>query len=106
MNMTRPQFDALMGQVLDLHPGVADIIITTGKPIQAEVDGELKDAVTTPDLGRLSALITKAMALALMGENARLQKALAAKGSCDLSYALPGRGRFRVNIFSQRAAPR
>jgi len=104
MNMTRPQFDALMGQVLDLHPGVADIIITTGKPIQAEVDGELKDAVTTPDLGRLSALITKAMALALMGENARLQKALAAKGSCDLSYALPGRGRFRVNIFSQRGS--
>jgi len=68
------------------------------------VDGVLKDAVTTPDLGRLSALITKAMALALMGENARLQKALAAKGSCDLSYALPGRGRFRVNIFSQRGS--
>jgi twitching motility protein PilT len=104
MNMTRPQFDALMTQVLDLHPDVADVIITTGKPIQAEVDGELKDAVTTPDLGRLSALITKAMALALMGENARLQKALASKGSCDLSYALPGRGRFRVNIFSQRGS--
>jgi twitching motility protein PilT len=104
MNMTRPQFDALMTQVLELHPNVADVIITTGKPIQAEVDGELKDAVTTPDLGRLSALITKAMALALMGENARLQKALASKGSCDLSYALPGRGRFRVNIFSQRGS--
>jgi pilus retraction protein PilT len=104
MNMTRPQFDALMTQVLDLHPDVADVIITTGKPIQAEVDGELKDAPTTPDLGRLSALVTKAMALALMGENARLQKALASKGSCDLSYALPGRGRFRVNIFSQRGS--
>jgi twitching motility protein PilT len=104
MNMTRPQFDALMTQVLELHPNVADVIITTGKPIQAEVDGELKDAVTTPDLGRLSALITKAMALALMGENARLQKALASKGSCDLSYALPGRGRFRVKIFSQRGS--
>jgi len=102
--MTRPQFDALMGQVLDLHPEVADIIITTGKAIQAEVHGELKDAATTPDLGKLSALITKAMALALIGENARLQKALASKGSCDLSYALPGKGRFRVNIFSQRGS--
>jgi twitching motility protein PilT len=104
MSMTRSQFDALMAQVLDQHPEVADVIITTGKPIQAEVHGELKDAVTQPDLGKLSALVTKAMALALMGENARLQKALTSKGSCDLSYALPGRGRFRVNIFSQRGS--
>jgi len=104
MNMTRAQFDGLMGQVLEQHPDVADVIITTGKAIQAEVHGELKDAVTTPDLGRISPLLTKAMALALIGENARLQKALPAKGSCDLSYALPGKGRFRVNIFSQRGS--
>lgn len=104
MNMTRAQLDALMAQVLDLFPNVADIIATTGKPIQAEVDGRLKDAVTTPDLGKLSALVTKAMAVALMGENLRLQKTLAAKGSCDLSYAIPGRGRFRANIFSQRGS--
>lgn len=104
MNMTRQQFDGLMAQVLEQHPDVADVIITTGKAIQAEVHGELKDAITTPDLGRLSALLTKAMALALIGENARLQKALAGKGSCDLSYALPGKGRFRVNIFSQRGS--
>lgn len=104
MNMTRQQFDALMTQVLDRFPEVADVIITTGKPIQAEVDGELTDAPTTPDLGRLSPLATKSMALALIGENARLQKALASRGSCDLSYALAGRGRFRVNIFSQRGS--
>jgi twitching motility protein PilT len=104
VNMTRAQLDALMAQVLELHPEVADIIITTGKPIQAEVHGTLKDAVTTPDLGKLSALVTKAMAVALMGENLRLQKTLAAKGSCDLSYAIPGRGRFRANIFSQRGS--
>ena len=45
--MTRPQFDGLMAQVLELHPEVADVIITTGKPIQAEVHGTLKDAITT-----------------------------------------------------------
>ncbi|MHC1752971.1 type IV pilus twitching motility protein PilT [Humidesulfovibrio sp.] len=104
MNMTRAQFDGLMAQVLEQHPDVADVIITTGKAIQAEVHGELKDAVTTPDLGKISPLLTKAMALALIGENARLQKALSGKGSCDLSYALPGKGRFRVNIFSQRGS--
>jgi len=104
VNMTRAQLDGLMAQVLELHPEVADIIMTTGKPIQAEVHGSLKDVVTTPDLGKLSALVTKAMAVALMGENLRLQKTLAAKGSCDLSYAIPGRGRFRANIFSQRGS--
>jgi len=104
VSMTRQQFDALMAQVLERHPDVADIIITTGKPIQAEVHGDLKDAPTAPDLGKLSPLMTKAMALTLIGENARLQKSLAGKGSCDLSYALPGKGRFRVNIFSQRGS--
>ena len=104
MNMTRAQLDGLMAQVLELYPEVSDIVITTGKQIQAEVDGSLKTAVTTPDLGKLSPLVTKAMALALMGENLRLQKALAAKGSCDLSYAIPGKGRFRANIFSQRGS--
>ena len=104
MNMTRQQLDAIMTQVLDLFPNVSDVVLTTGKVIQAEVDGVLRDAIINPDLGRLSPLVTKAMALALIGENARLQKSLAAKGSCDLSYALTGRGRFRVNIFSQRGS--
>ncbi len=104
MNMTRAQLDGLMTQVLDQHPEVAEVILTTGKQIQAEVHGSLTDAVTSPDLGKLSPLLTKAMALALIGENARLQKTLAARGSCDLSYAIPGRGRFRANIFSQRGS--
>lgn len=104
MNMTRAQLDGLMTQVLDQHPEVAEVILTTGKQIQAEIHGSLTDAVTSPDLGKLSPLLTKAMALALIGENARLQKTLAARGSCDLSYAIPGRGRFRANIFSQRGS--
>lgn len=102
--MTRQQFDALMAQVLETAPEMSDLVLTTGKAIQAEIHGELTDVPTNPELGRLSALVTKAMALALIGENPRLQKALALKGSCDLSYALPGRGRFRVNIFSQRGS--
>lgn len=104
MSMTRQQFDGLMARILDQHPEVADIICTTGKPIQAEVHGELIDADASPGLGRLTATVTQGLALALLGENARLQKTLTSRGSCDLSYALPGRGRFRVNIFSQRGS--
>jgi twitching motility protein PilT len=104
MSVTRAQFDAIMNQVLDFAPEVSDVIITTGKPIQAERHGKLTDVPVQPDLGRLSGAHTKAFAMCLIGDNARMQKTLVGRGSCDLSYALPGRARFRVNIFSQRGS--
>ena len=39
----------------------------------------------------------------LINQDRRLTKDLLAQGSCDLSYGLPGKARFRVNIFSQGA---
>lgn len=104
MSLTREQFDKIMNQILDFAPEVSDIIITTGKNIQAERHGKLTDVPITPDLGKLSGAHTKAMAMCLIGDNARMQKTLVGRGSCDLSYALPGRARFRVNIFSQRGS--
>ncbi|MFW5730989.1 MAG: type IV pilus twitching motility protein PilT, partial [Desulfonatronovibrionaceae bacterium] len=44
----------------------------------------------------------EAMAMAMMGRNIRLYKDQLQTGSCDLSYDLPGRARFRVNIFGQK----
>ncbi|MBU1163456.1 MAG: PilT/PilU family type 4a pilus ATPase, partial [Proteobacteria bacterium] len=41
-------------------------------------------------------------ALNLLNQNRRLIENLISAGSCDLSYELPGKARFRVNIFSQR----
>lgn len=40
--------------------------------------------------------------LNLVGKDRRNIQHLLTHGSCDLSYHLPGRARFRVNIFSQR----
>ncbi|MGE4552552.1 MAG: type IV pilus twitching motility protein PilT [Desulfovibrionaceae bacterium] len=100
--MERKQLDALMGQVLDFGPKLSDIIITAGKRLQAEMDGVLGDVPTKPDLGVLTPELTKAFALALIAGNKRLAADLTERGSCDCSYALGTRARFRVNIFKQR----
>src|SRR5581483_5329777 len=40
----------------------------------------------------------------LIGDNKQGKEALETSGSCDVSYRLPGRCRFRVNIFQQRGS--
>src|SRR5262249_46346934 len=45
---------------------------------------------------------TEVFALNLINNDRRLLSLLVKEGSCDSSYALPGKARFRVNIFSQR----
>ena len=42
------------------------------------------------------------IALNLINQERRLTEAVLKTGSCDTSYTLPGKARFRVNIFSQR----
>jgi twitching motility protein PilT len=42
------------------------------------------------------------LALNLIRNDRRLTEILLTEGSCDSSYELPGKARFRVNIFSQR----
>jgi twitching motility protein PilT len=102
--MLRSQLDHLIGQVLDHAAETSDIIFTAGKPLQAEVHGKLADVPLNPELGPLLPFHTESVALAIMGTNERLHADLAAHGSCDTSYYLPGRARFRVNIFSQRGS--
>src|SRR5207247_9709447 len=41
-------------------------------------------------------------AMALLQENAEAAERLVQTGTADLSYSLPSRARFRVNIFQQR----
>ncbi len=55
-----------------------------------------------PVIQRLTAFQTEAIALCLIRSNRRLLRILLSTGSCDLSYSIPGRARFRVNIFSQQ----
>lgn len=100
--MLRSQMDQIIDQALLAAPRLSDIIFTAGKPIQAEVDGELRDIQTEPDLGRLKPFQTESLARVAMGQNFRLYKDQVRSGSCDLTYVLPKKARFRVNVFNQR----
>ena len=102
--MQRSQLDRLIGQIMDNAPDTSDIILTVGKPIQTEVHGKLINAVTRPDLGSLTPFQVEAMAMCMMGSNLRLYRDQVKSGSCDLSYELPGRFRFRVNILGQQGS--
>lgn len=102
--MLRSQLDHIIGQILDYAPETSDIIFTAGKPLQAEVHGKLSEAPVRPAVGELLPFQTESVAFALMGPNIRLFRDLVDRGSCDLAYQLPGRSRFRVNIFSQRGS--
>ncbi len=100
--MLRSQFDHMVAQILDYAPKTSDIIFTVGKKIQAEVDGELKDISINPDPGILKPWHTESIVECLLNRNMILYKDLIKTGSCDLSYELRGRSRFRVNVFNQK----
>jgi len=89
-------------KILAVSDDISDIIITEGHPFQAEIDGVLNPVYFEPVIQRLTAFQTEAIALCLIRSNRRLLRILLSTGSCDLSYSIPGRARFRVNVFSQQ----
>ncbi|MCF8104081.1 MAG: PilT/PilU family type 4a pilus ATPase [Desulfohalobiaceae bacterium] len=99
--LLRSQLDHLIGQILQQLPDLSDIILTVGKPVQAEVHGVLQDVVPDPDPGPLVPWHLESMAVCMLAGNMRLYLDLVQSGSCDLSYEVRGQGRFRVNIFQQ-----
>jgi twitching motility protein PilT len=100
--MRKKELDDLLNHILDEHPQLSDVNFTVGKPPQAEVDGELLPVCRDLDLPELTPFHTEMIVLNLIGRDRRNIEHLLAHGSCDLSYYLTGRARFRVNIFSQR----
>jgi twitching motility protein PilT len=81
---------------------VSDLNITVDRPLQVESSGELVGVPVTPAVERLTPFQTEIFALNLINGDRRLCEFLVEQGSCDSSYWLPGKARFRVNIFSQR----
>jgi len=100
--VTRKEFDLILTRMLDADPRLSDINFTVGRPLQAEVDGLLKAVCHDLGIESLTPFHTEMMMLNLIGRDRRNIQHLLTHGSCDLSYHLPGRARFRVNIFSQR----
>ena len=100
--MRKQEIDYILTQMLDSHENISDLNITVGKPLQVESAGQLLPVETEPAFPDLTPFQTEIFALNLIGHDRRLTDHLINHGSCDLSYELPGKARFRVNIFSQR----
>ncbi len=100
--MRKADVDYILGRMLESHDNVSDLNFTVARPPQVEVSGELTPVVVDPRLENLTPFQTETLALHLMQCDRRLSQLLISQGSCDCSYALSGKARFRVNIFQQR----
>ena len=100
--MRRNELDYILATMLDFRANVSDLIFTVDKPPQIEAEGILLPVPLDPPVEALTAFQTEMIALNLIGGNPRLLDDLLRTGSCDTSYTLIDKARFRVNIFSQR----
>ncbi|MFO7783613.1 MAG: type IV pilus twitching motility protein PilT [Thermodesulfobacteriota bacterium] len=100
--MRRQQIDHILTTMLESHDNVSDLNITVDKPFQVESSGELMPVPLNPPIHRLTPFQTEVFGLNLINGDRRLTKNLITQGSCDLSYQLAGKARFRVNVFSQK----
>lgn len=91
-----------MARMLDAYDNVSDLNVTVGKPFQVETAGELSVVDMDPPFHEITPFQAEIFALNLINQNRRLTETLLLEGSCDSSYELPGKARFRINIFSQR----
>ncbi len=100
--MTKAELDYILGTMLDSNKNVSDLNITVEKPLQVESSGELIGVAIEPPVERLTPFQTETISLNIINRNRRLTEDLIKTGSCDCSYSLGAKARFRVNVFTQR----
>ena len=100
--MRRPELDQILTTMLASQPEVSDLNFTVDRPPQVEAYGELKPVVLDPPIEKLTPFQIETIALNVIGDNLWQIEDLLRHGSCDASYALSDKARFRVNVFSQR----
>ncbi|MFH1623751.1 MAG: PilT/PilU family type 4a pilus ATPase [Pseudomonadota bacterium] len=102
--MRKPETDRILDTLLQAHGNVSDLNFTVDRPLQVESSGQLVSVPMKPPIDELTPFQTEILALNLINQDRRLIRTLLDQGSCDSSYYLPGKARFRVNIFSQRSS--
>ena len=100
--MRRAELDQIMTTMLASQPEVSDLLFTSDRPPQVESYGELKPVTLDPPIPKLTPFQIETIAMNMIGENLWQIEDLLRHGSCDASYALSDKARFRVNVFSQR----
>ena len=100
--MRKAEIDHILTTMLEAFGNISDLNITVGKACQVESSGELTAVPIDPPIEELTPFQAEIFALNLINSDRRLTEILIQQGSCDCSYFLVGKARFRVNIFSQR----
>jgi twitching motility protein PilT len=93
--------DAILEAMLKMSDRVSDLNFSVGRQPQVEIDGQLVP-VNFPGLPRLTPYQTEMIVMHMLRGDRELTRTLLSSGSVDLSYSIPQKTRFRVNIFSQR----
>lgn len=100
--MQKNELDFILTTMLESQNDVSDLNFTVDKPLQVESSGELMTVECEPAIRQLTPYQTEMIALNLLGGSHKLLMDLLKHGSCDSSYTLEGKARFRINIFAQR----
>jgi len=93
--------DGFFEAMLAVSDRVSDLNFSVGRQPQIELDGKLLP-VPFVGLRALSPFQTEQIAMHVMQGNQDVMRALVETGSTDCSYSIPGKSRFRVNVFQQR----
>ncbi|HEX8708466.1 MAG TPA: PilT/PilU family type 4a pilus ATPase [Pyrinomonadaceae bacterium] len=93
----------IIERMLLVSDKISDLNFSVGQPPQVEINGKLTP-VQPLGLQKLMPYQTEVIAMTLMHGNPEAADRLAHTGTADLSYSLPSRTRFRVNIFQQRGS--
>ena len=100
--MRKAEVDHILTTMLEAFGNIFDLNITVGKACQVESSGQLTAVPINPSIEELTPFQAEIFALNIINADRRLTEILIQQGSCDCSYFLVGKARFRVNIFSQR----
>jgi twitching motility protein PilT len=87
----------LLGKLLDLDG--SDLHLSAGVPPVVRIHGELE---RLEDYPALAPRALQAMVYAILPQ--KMRERFEQELELDMSYSLPGRARFRVNVFMQRDA--
>jgi len=91
----------IIERMLLVSDKISDLNFSVGQLPQIEMNGKLTP-VQPFGMGRLTPYQTEIIAMTLLQGNSEAAERLALNQTTDLSYSLPSRARFRVNIFQQR----
>jgi len=91
----------IIERMLLVSDKISDLNFSVGQLPQVEINGKLTP-VQPLGMQKLTPYQTEIIAMSIMHGNPDAAEKLANTGTSDLSYSLPSRARFRVNIFQQR----